>query len=92
MLLFLLPGSPDNPRPLLFKGIVRFTDEEQTVLRRRLEIDDAEKKGGSQGMIIPLRVVGKTLLHYRRWPHFVSTALVFSTWSPLTTYSPTIIL
>jgi hypothetical protein len=92
MILFFLPGSPDNPRPLLSKGLIRFSEEEQIALRQRLEADDSEKKGGSQGMRIPLHVVGKTILHYRRWPHYLSTALVFSTWSPLTTYSPSIIL
>ncbi|PLB47483.1 vitamin H transporter [Aspergillus steynii IBT 23096] len=34
----------------------------------------------------------ETLLNYRRWPHFISTACVFSTWSPLTTYTPSIVM
>lgn len=34
----------------------------------------------------------KTLLHHKRWPHYLSTSLVFSTWSPLTTYTPSIYL
>ncbi|KAJ3455954.1 hypothetical protein MRS44_017436 [Fusarium solani] len=29
---------------------------------------------------------------YRRWPHYVSTLAVFSTFSPLSTYSPSIIM
>jgi MFS family permease len=36
--------------------------------------------------------VWTTLKHYRRWPSFISTFAVFSTWSPLTTYTPTIIM
>ncbi|KAK2805633.1 hypothetical protein FQN51_009136 [Onygenales sp. PD_10] len=87
-----LPGSPDNPKPLVSKGLIRFSETEQLILKTRLESDDAEKKDGSQGLRIPLRTVGKTVLYYRRWPHFIATACVFSTWSPLTTYSPTIIM
>ncbi|KAK8115211.1 major facilitator superfamily transporter [Apiospora kogelbergensis] len=37
-------------------------------------------------------VVWKTLTHYRRWLHFVASFCVFSTWSPLTTYTPSIIM
>ncbi|KAK2745155.1 hypothetical protein FQN55_006279 [Onygenales sp. PD_40] len=91
-ILVFLPGSPDNPKPLVSKGLIRFSEMEKLILRTRLESDDAEKKDGSQGLRIPLRTVGKTVLYYRRWPHFIATACVFSTWSPLTTYSPTIIM
>ncbi|PGH33882.1 hypothetical protein GX50_03282 [[Emmonsia] crescens] len=90
--LLYLPGSPDNPQLLVSKGLVRFTEDEATLLQKRLEYDDSEKKGGSQGLQIPLRLVWKTILYYRRWPHFISTACAFSTWSPLTTYSPSIIM
>ena len=43
-------------------------------------------------MRIPLKVVWQTVSHYRRWPHYISTFVVFSTWSPLTTYTPSIIM
>jgi hypothetical protein len=92
VLLFTLPGSPENPRPLLFRGLIRFSDEEKFILRARLERDDNEKKDGAQGMNIPLQVVWKTLFNYRRWLHYLATACVFSTWSPLTTYTPSIML
>ena len=92
ILLFTLPGGPDDPRPLLFRGLIRFSDEEISILRARLEREDSEKKGGSQGMRIPLKVVWKTVGNYRRWPHYLATACVFSTWSPLTTYTPSIML
>ncbi|KAF2730687.1 MFS general substrate transporter [Polyplosphaeria fusca] len=92
ILLFLLPGSPDSPRPLLSPGIIRFSPSNQEALQKRLEGDDEERKHGAQGMHIPLSLVWKTVKHYRRWPHFVSTFAVFSTWSPLTTYTPTIIM
>lgn len=43
-------------------------------------------------MHIPLSLVWKTVKQYRRWPHFVSTFCTFSTWSPLTTYTPSIVM
>ncbi|OLN81966.1 putative transporter YIL166C-like protein 11 [Colletotrichum chlorophyti] len=91
-LLFLLPGSPETPDPLLSPGLVRFKGPERALLQRRLELDDDEKRPGAQGMHIPPRMVLKTVLHWRRWPHFLSSFAVFSTWSPLTTYTPTIIM
>ncbi|KAH8905732.1 inner membrane transporter yfaV [Coniochaeta sp. PMI_546] len=91
MFFFLLPGSPENARPLAGRGIVRFTDRESYILQKRLERDN-ERRLTAKGMHIPLRVVWKTVKHWRRWPHFVSTFCVFSTWSPLTTYTPSIVM
>lgn len=91
-LLFLLPGSPDEPRPLLSPGLVRFNDADRGALRKHLEMDDEEKRHGAQGMHIPLTLVWNTVKQYRRWASFVSTFAVFSTWSSLTTYTPTIIM
>lgn len=93
VILLFLPGSPDKPRPLLWSGIVKFTESEAQILRERLQRDDEKGKApGAQGMHISLRVVWKTVSHYRRWPHFISTFAVFSTWSPLTTYTPSIMV
>ncbi|KAK7987472.1 hypothetical protein PG989_007787 [Apiospora arundinis] len=47
---------------------------------------DAEMKDFNFG------VVWKTITQYRRWLHFVASFCVFSTWSPLTTYTPSIIM
>jgi MFS family permease len=91
-LLFLLPGSPDKPRPLLSAGLVRFKEADRDALQYRLLLDDPNREPGSQGLHIPLLLVWKTMKHYRRWPHFISTFAVFSTWSSLTTYTPTIIV
>lgn len=91
-LLFTLPGSPDTPKPLLSPGLVRFSEDQRGILQQRLEADDSEKRNGAQGLHIPLKLVWKTVSHYRRWPHYVSTFAVFSTWSPLTTYTPSIIM
>jgi sugar phosphate permease len=41
---------------------------------------------------ISFRLIWKTLTNITRWPHFIATACVFSTWSPLTTYTPSIIM
>jgi MFS family permease len=53
LLLFVLPGSPDEPRPLLTKGLVTFNKQDQYILRERLVEDDAEKRIGAQCMAIP---------------------------------------
>ncbi|KAK8090321.1 hypothetical protein PG997_005282 [Apiospora hydei] len=47
---------------------------------------DAEMKKFDFGL------VWKTITHYRRWLHFIASFCVFSTWSPLTTYTPSIIM
>ncbi|KAF5502541.1 putative transporter [Colletotrichum aenigma] len=91
-LLLLLPGSPETPDPLLSRGLVRFKGSERAIIQCRLESDDKEKRHGVQGMHIPPKLVLKTILHWQRWPHFLSSFAVFSTWSPLTTYTPTIIM
>ena len=46
----------------------------------------------SQNNHIPLKVVWNTLTDVYKWPHFIATACVFSTWNPLTTYTPSIIM
>ncbi|KAL7931464.1 MFS general substrate transporter [Trichoderma chlorosporum] len=92
VLLLLLPGSPSQPKPLLGSGIIRFSELESEILLKRLDRDGQEDRSGQGLRKIPLSVVWSTISHYRRWPHFVSTFVVFSTWSPLTTYTPSIIM
>jgi MFS family permease len=92
VLLGALPGSPDEPWPLLKSGLVAFTAKDLCILRERLEDDDSEKRTGSQGMAIPWKLVRQTVLHYKRWPSYLSTFCVFATWSPLTTYTPSILV
>lgn len=92
LLLLLLPGSPDEPRPRVKSGLVAFTENDLCVIRERLEDDDSEKRTGAQGMAIPWKLVRQTVLHYKRWPSYLSTFCVFATWSPLTTYTPSIFL
>ncbi|KAK1766601.1 major facilitator superfamily domain-containing protein [Phialemonium atrogriseum] len=92
VLALFLPGSPDLPRPLLSPGIIRVSEAQRVILQKRLEKSDSERRDGAQGMHIPLEIVWKTVSHYRRWPHFVSTFAVFSCWSPLTTYTPSIMV
>lgn len=90
LLLLVLPGSPDEPRPLLTRGLITFNKQDQYILQERLVQDDAEKRVGAQGMAIPWKLVRQTVLHYKRWPTLLSSFCVFSTWSPLTTYTPSI--
>lgn len=92
LLSLFLPGSPDLTRPLLSPGLIKFSDSEKDILQKRLEIDNGGSTEGAYGVHIPLKVVFRTVACYRRWPHFVSTFVVFSTWSPLTTYTPSIIM
>ncbi|KGO69747.1 Major facilitator superfamily domain, general substrate transporter [Penicillium italicum] len=39
---------------------------------------------------ISFKMVWMTLTNVRKWPHFIATGCVFATWSPLTTYTPSI--
>ncbi|KAI2758336.1 hypothetical protein DTO006G1_6852 [Penicillium roqueforti] len=41
---------------------------------------------------ISLSLVWKTLTNFQKWPHFIATGCVFATWSPLTTYTPSIFM
>ncbi|KAJ5382058.1 uncharacterized protein N7496_004486 [Penicillium cataractarum] len=41
---------------------------------------------------LPLAEVWRIITCIRKWPHFLATACVFATWSPLTTYTPSIIM
>ncbi|OBT58408.1 hypothetical protein VE04_00775 [Pseudogymnoascus sp. 24MN13] len=88
----LLPGSPERPRPLFFEGLVRISESDGALLQERIAADLPNKSYEPQHIRITPAKVWKTLSHWRRWPHLVSTSLVFSTWSSLTTYTPTIIM
>lgn len=91
LLLLVLPTSPQRPKPLFLNGLIRFSEKEQYILTARMGLESTSQVQGPRAGI-PLATVRKTLLDYRRWPHFLSTACVFSTWSPLTTYTPSIIM
>ncbi|KAK2879507.1 hypothetical protein FQN49_000809 [Arthroderma sp. PD_2] len=91
LLALFLPGSPHLTRPLLSPGLVKISDREKEILQRRLEKENGGNKG-AYGVYIPFKDIVRTVSYYRRWPHFISTFVVFSTWSPLTTYSPSIIM
>lgn len=92
LLLLLLPGSPEYPRPLLTPGLVRISPDHGKLLQQRIAADFPGKSYAPQHLAITPAKVWKTISHWRRWPHFISTSLVFSTWSSLTTYTPTIIM
>ena len=88
----LLPGSPERPRPLFFEGLVRISESDGELLQQRIAADSPNKSYEPQHIHITPAKVWKTLSHWRRWPHLMSTSLVFSTWSSLTTYTPTIMM
>lgn len=92
LLLLLLPGSPIQPRPLLTSGIVKFTEKDQHILQERLLHNDPDTPNPNtpRHKPIPWKLVRQTLLHYKRWPSLLSTFCVFSTWTPLMTYTPSI--
>ncbi|KAL2856534.1 major facilitator superfamily domain-containing protein [Aspergillus pseudoustus] len=92
LLLLVLPTSPQRPRPLFLNGLIRFTKREKYILTARQGLENSPSGSQAPRSGIPFAVVKKTLLNYRRWPHFISTACVFATWSPLTTYTPSIIM
>jgi hypothetical protein len=92
LLLLFLPGSPEVPKPLFSGGRIRISEEEGIFLQKRIAVDHPEATYKSQHIIITPAKVWKTLSHWRRWPHFLATSVVFSTWSPLTTYTPSIIM
>jgi hypothetical protein len=91
VLIFFLPRSPDQPKPLLSPRIIRLSKAEQKILQQRLEKNDQEKRPGAQGLHI-CTLVWKTVCHWRRWLDFVSTFAVFSNWAALTTYTPSIMV
>lgn len=92
LVLLFLPGAPDQPRPLLSPDLIRFKGPDLDAIKQRMKDDDGERKHGAQGVRIPASLVWRTVKHYRRWPHFISTFAIFSTWSPITTYTPTTIM
>ncbi|KAI9036118.1 uncharacterized protein KD926_002259 [Aspergillus affinis] len=88
LLVVFLPRSPERPKPFLIqRGIVAFSEQDKEVLMARMP-----KNAETRRRTLPPSLIVKTLLNYRRWPHFLSTACVFSTWSPLTTYTPSIMM
>ncbi|XHF98469.1 hypothetical protein AWENTII_002017 [Aspergillus wentii] len=82
MLISFLPERKDNR----LESTIQKSDSEQEIA----SVDQSTSKSPAQH--IPIDVVWKTLTDIRKWPHFIATACVFATWSPLTTYSPSIIM
>lgn len=91
LLLSILPGSPDEPRPLLLpRGIFAFTEKDRSIIQARLEDDHPDRSTRSKRTPIPWKLIRQCLLHYKRYPSLLSTFCVFSTWTPLMTYTPSI--
>ncbi|KAF2168520.1 hypothetical protein M409DRAFT_21270 [Zasmidium cellare ATCC 36951] len=86
-----LPASIDDPKPLFGPGLIRLSEEEKEVLRRRMQ-NDSSQSGSLARVKISLDQVWRTVSYRRRWLHYVQTFAAFSTWSSLTTYTPSIIM
>lgn len=54
--------------------------------------DNSKFNPNAHEQAISWKEVWNTMGNVRKWPHFLATACVFSTWSPLTTYTPSIIM
>ncbi|PYH92566.1 MFS general substrate transporter [Aspergillus ellipticus CBS 707.79] len=65
---------------------------EKTISSDEESVSKSEIWNKATSETISLRIVWKTLTNVYKWPHFLATACVFSTWSPLTTYTPSIIM
>ncbi|KAB8071636.1 vitamin H transporter [Aspergillus leporis] len=89
LILLFLPQSPERPRPCLLKrGLIHFSDQDREILAARIT-----RRGRSHEIgVSPASGIRKAVFNYRRWLHFLLAPCVFSTWSPLTTYTPTIIM
>ncbi|CUM56772.1 uncharacterized protein AC631_05293 [Debaryomyces fabryi] len=88
LMFLLLPGSPLHPYPLISKKLSFFSDREVFILRNRLI---GEENTDEQLHPIKKEHLKEVVLEWRRYPHLFATAIVFATWSPLTTYTPSII-
>lgn len=75
-LLSFLPNDPPRCSPKDIEGIDKF---------------DASSSNPTSPRI-PVGFIWQTLANVKKWPHFLATACVFSTWSPLTTYTPSVIM
>ncbi|KAK4504409.1 hypothetical protein PRZ48_005325 [Zasmidium cellare] len=87
----LLPASIDDPEPIFGPGLLRLSEDEKDILRQRIQ-DDSDRDGTLARVKINLNRVWRTVSYYRRWLHYVQTFAAFSTWSSLTTYTPSIIM
>lgn len=83
----LLPASPLKPQALASLGILRFSEADRQALRARLEPGPS-----GFGRTKAWTLVWDTVRNYRLWPHFFASFFVFSTWSPLTTYTPRVMV
>ncbi|KAJ5216641.1 uncharacterized protein N7498_003048 [Penicillium cinerascens] len=76
--------------------VLMFFLPERDTLKSTLEIDEhlenESRAKEATARKIPIKTVWKTLTNFHKWPHFVATACIFSTWSPLTIYTPSILL
>ncbi|KAK7908682.1 hypothetical protein PG985_015985 [Apiospora marii] len=96
MMFFFLPGLPDTDTVAVPK--TADTSESSSASGQEgvswTSSDTRAKAGEGHAEMkdFDFGLVWKTITQYRRWPHFIASFCVFSTWSPLTTYTPSIIM
>ncbi|KAM3476208.1 hypothetical protein MY5147_003339 [Beauveria neobassiana] len=90
IIILCLPHSVDEASPLVGPGIVRLSSAEKELLQSRLAAEKGPQKEDEE--VMDWQLIWRVVSHYRRWPTYVSSFCVFSTWSPLTTYTPSIIM
>lgn len=89
MMFFFLPGLPDTTADASESS----SAASQEGISRASDDTEANAGEGHRKMQdFDFGLVWTTIAQYRRWPHFLASFCVFSTWSPLTTYTPSIIM
>lgn len=80
-----IPHSPAKVSSITGLNLQKFSQRDEYILQQRLKME-----GRLIRSHVSIATVYRTLSYWKRWPHFLATALVFGTWSPLTTYTPSI--
>ncbi|KAH8649888.1 alternative sulfate transporter [Xylariales sp. PMI_506] len=85
--LVVFPGTPSKPVTLI--GIKHFNEREATILRRRVEIDDASKRQHTTK--ITLKDIKDTLSNWTIYPHILIPLVAYSLAAVYGTYGPTLV-
>ncbi|KAK8139295.1 transporter [Apiospora sp. TS-2023a] len=91
MMLFFLPGVP-GASVTVPKTADMGESSSSVTSQEELSWTSRESKTATEMKDLDFGLVWKTITQYRRWLHFIASFCVFSTWSPLTTYTPSIIM
>ncbi|KAK7952685.1 uncharacterized protein PG986_008413 [Apiospora aurea] len=90
MMFLFLPGLPDNTT--IAPKTVDTAVSSSATSQEDISWTSSDRGTGAEMKDFDFGLVWKTITHYRRWLHFIASFCVFSTWSPLTTYTPSTIM